>query len=349
MISHYSKTWIYDKNIFRVYENIQSRLDKLSNWSYFRGGLSTNNDIILKKHCFQLSKGNKMGIGEWFSDFCSALIIRDTTVALRYKRITKRLNIEYYNSESETDHSIYVGSYGRNTAINSTSDFDILFQLPFDVYKRFSQYASNGQSALLQDVKEKIEKTYRFTNIKADGQVIVIPFDDGITFELLPAFLNKDNSFTYPNANNGGSWKTTDPKSEQEAMAAMNQATNGNLIRLCRMVRAWKNKNNVTIDGILIDTLAYNFISQWEYNKESYLYYDWMSRDFFQYLSNIDSNRSYWYAPGSNRCVYNSGYFQYKAKQAYNTALKAIEYADSKCEYSAKLEWRDIYGTDFPA
>ncbi len=290
-----------------------------------------------------------MGIGEWFSDFCSALIIRDETVSLRYKRITQRLNMEYYNSDSNTNHSLYVGSYGRNTAINSTSDFDILFQLPFDVYKRFSQYASNCQSALLQDVKTKIEKTYSVTNIRADGQVIVIPFSDGITFELLPAFLNNDGSFTYPNANNGGSWKTTDPKSEQGAMADMNRASNNNLIRLCRMVRAWKKKNNVPIDGILIDTLAYNFISQWEYKDKSFVYYDWMSRDFFQYLSNIDSSRSYWYAPGSNRCVYNSGNFQYKAKQAYNTALKAIEYADSKYEYSAKSEWRNIYGTDFPA
>jgi hypothetical protein len=291
-----------------------------------------------------------MGIGEWFSNFCSALIIRDATVSLRYKRITQRLNKEYYNSDSETTHSLYVGSYGRNTAVNSTSDFDILFQLPSSIYYRFNSYESNGQSALLQDVKSKLLLSYPSTRLKADGQVIIIPFSDGMKFELVPTFLHSNGrQFIYPDSNNGGNWKTTDPKSEQEAMTAMNQATNCNLIRLCRMVRAWKKKNNIPIDGILIDTLAYNFISQWEYNKESYLYYDWMSRDFFQYLSNIDSNRSYWYAPGSNRCVYNSGYFQFKAKQAYDKAQEAIE--DEKSGYNAlaKSEWRDIYGTDFPA
>ena len=290
-----------------------------------------------------------MNIGELFSTFCSNLIIRDKSIPLRYKRITSRLNKEYYNSDSDTAHSLYVGSYGRNTAVNSTSDFDILFQLPIDMYYRFNSYTSNGQSALLQDVKAKIGKTYPGSDIKADGQVIVIPFTDGVTFELLPAFINTNNRFTYPTSNNGGSWKITDPKSEQKAMAAINQEVNGNLIRLCRMIRAWKKENNVLIDGILIDTLAYNFISKWEYKTESYWYYDWMSRDFFQYLSNIDSNRSYWYAPGSNSCVHNSGYFQYKAKQAYSTALKAIKYADAKYEYSAKSEWRNIYGTDFPA
>ena len=291
-----------------------------------------------------------MRIGEWFSDFCSALIIRDTTVALRYKRITQRLNKEYYNSDSETTHSLYVGSYGRNTAVNSTSDFDILFQLPSSIYYRFNSYESYGQSALLQDVKSKLLLSYPSTRLKADGQVIIIPFSDGMKFELVPAFLHSNGrQFIYPDSNNCGSWKTTDPKSEQETMAAMNQATNGNLIRLCRMVRAWKNKNNVPIDGILIDTLAYNFISQWEYNKESYLYYDWMSRDFFQYLSNIDSNRSYWYAPGSNRHVYNSGNFQFKAKQAYDKAQEAIEDEKSGYKALAKSEWRDIYGTNFPA
>lgn len=289
-----------------------------------------------------------MNIGELFSTFCSNLIIRDESVSFRYKRITSRLNKEYYESDSDTAHSLYVGSYGRNTAVNSTSDFDILFQLPVDMYYRFNSYTSNGQSALLQDVKTKIGKTYPGTDIKADGQVIVIPFSDNITFELLPAFLNTDDSFTYPNANDGGSWQITNPKAEQKAMASMNKDTNGNLIRLCRMSRAWKKKNDVSIDGILIDTLAYDFISEWEYRDKSFVYYDWMSRDFFEYLSNQDPNRSYWYAPGSHKRISNSGHFQFKAKKALDVALEAIKDADSGYEYSAKAEWRGIYGTDFP-
>lgn len=33
--------------------------------------------------------------------------------SLRYKRITKAINTEFWDSTSETDHSFYVGSYGR--------------------------------------------------------------------------------------------------------------------------------------------------------------------------------------------------------------------------------------------
>ena len=38
---------------------------------------------------------------------------------MRYKEITKAVNRTFWNSESETDHSRYVGSYGRGTAINT--------------------------------------------------------------------------------------------------------------------------------------------------------------------------------------------------------------------------------------
>ncbi|MEI8378007.1 MAG: nucleotidyltransferase, partial [bacterium] len=39
------------------------------------------------------------------------------SVTNRYKTITKRLNKDFWGSESEIDHSRYVGSYGRGTAI----------------------------------------------------------------------------------------------------------------------------------------------------------------------------------------------------------------------------------------
>lgn len=289
-----------------------------------------------------------MGVGEWFGDFCKNLVINDPSISTRYKRITWRLNQEYYNSTSETLHSLYVGSYGRNTATCSTSDFDILFQLPYETYVKFNSYSSNGQSALLQEVKLKIEKTYPRTRLKADGQIITISFEDGLEFELLPAFINKDGSYTYPNSNNGGSWKITDPKSEQNAISEMNAKCNKNLIQLCRITRAWKKKHSVPISGMLIDTLAYNFISTWEYRDKSYFYYDYMSRDFFKYLADRDRNQSYWYAPGSNRQVSNSGNFQSKAQKAYDTSLDAIKSASNGYEYTAKSEWRDIYGTDFP-
>jgi len=226
----------------------------------------------------------------------------------------------------------------------------MIFQLPYSKYEKYNNYSGNGQSALLQAVKQSIEKTYSTTSIRADGQVIVVPFTDGISFEVVPAFINKDDSFTFPNSNNGGSWQVTNPKPEIQAIKDRNASCNGNLVQLCRMARAWKRKWDVPIGGLLIDTLAYQFIDGWQYKDKSYLYYDYMCRDFFKWMSEQDSEQEYWKAPGSGQYVYGKGLFQYKAKRCYNISLEAIAYetATPKQEWSAKQKWRDIFGTNFP-
>lgn len=292
-----------------------------------------------------------MGLANWFENFCKNIQVQDGgTISTRYKNITKRLNTDFWNTTSEVSHSLYVGSYGRNTAIQGFSDLDMTFELPSALYYQYDAYNGNGQSALLQTVKLSIAKTYPNTSIRGDGQVVVVSFSDGIMFEVVPVFLNENGSFTYPDANNGGSWKTTNPKPEIKTIKERNNASNGNLIRLCRMTRAWKNQWNVPIGGLLIDTLAYQFIDSWEFKDKSFLYYDYLSRDFFKWMSEQSLDQTYWKAPGSNQYVYGKGAFQHKAKRCYNISLEAIEYetADPKQEWSAKQKWREIYGSNFP-
>ena len=78
------------------------------------------------------------------------------------------------------------------------------------------------------------------------------------------------------------------------------------------------------MSGLLIDTLAYNFLSKWRYQDKSYIYYDYMTRDFFEYLKNQNENQEYWFAPGSNQYVWKKGNFQYKALRCYNLSSEAI-------------------------
>ena len=292
-----------------------------------------------------------MALADWFSTFCSNLQIRDGgTIATRSGNITRRLNTDFWSTTSESSHSLYVGSYGRNTAIAGFSDVDLIFQLPFSVYKQYNEYSGNGQSALLQSVKTSIERTYSTTNIRADGQVIQVPFTDGIIFEVVPAFDNDDASYTFPNANDGGSWKTTNPKPEIKAIRERNAMTNGNLVPLCRMMRDWKNKWTVPIGGLLLDTLTYQFIENWEHRDKSFVYYDYMCRDFFKWMAAQDENKEWWRAPGSGQYVWGKGLFQYKAKRCYSLSLEAIEHemATPKREWSAKQKWREIFTTKFP-
>ena len=272
-----------------------------------------------------------MEISQKFDLLCDNLRMNKeivNTVSYRYHRIIHQLNESYYGIDNDSLHGLYVGSYGRGTAIN-TSDIDILFILPYEEYVRFNRYLTNGQSALLQDVKKNIQKTYPNSYISGDGQVIVVSFVDGVTFEIVPCFENSDSSFTYPDTNDGGSWKRTNPRPEISAINRLDNRTNKNLKRLCRMVRSWKEQNNVPIGGLLIDTLAYRFLEGWKYRDKTTLYYDWMT-------------------VGNNQLIYRKGPFATKAKKAYDAAVAAIAYETNGYDYSANLKWQEIYGTRFP-
>lgn len=292
-----------------------------------------------------------MGVTYNFTILCNNLTVEQitrSTISSRYERITKQLNNDFWGVFSTFRNSFYVGSYGRGTAIRGFSDLDILFILPSHLYSTYNAYQSNGQSALLQAVKKSLQKTYSTTDIGGDGQVVTIKFTDGIKFEIIPAFLKTDGSFYYPDSNFGGTWKTTNPTPEINIIKNNNKLTNKNLVNLCRMARAWRSRWNVPIGGLLIDTLANNFIMSWEYKDKSYTYYDWMSRDFFKYLSEQDPDKKYWLASGSGQYVHRQGNFEYKAKQCYNLALNAIEYQSLNMDRSANQKWREIYGTDYP-
>ena len=53
-----------------------------------------------------------MGLADWFSTFCSNIQVQDgSTISTRYKNITRRLNTDFWNTNSDTSHSLYVGSY----------------------------------------------------------------------------------------------------------------------------------------------------------------------------------------------------------------------------------------------
>jgi hypothetical protein len=67
-----------------------------------------------------------MSVSDWFQAFHSNLAItNEGDISNRYKRITQRLNTDFRDTTSDTANSIYVGSYGRDTAIGKISDLGI--------------------------------------------------------------------------------------------------------------------------------------------------------------------------------------------------------------------------------
>lgn len=284
-----------------------------------------------------------MSIAETFKEFLSNLAVDNAaTISLRYGEITAALNKCFRSTESKTDHSLQVGSYGRHTAIKGISDLDMLYIMPATSW---SKYSTGGQYALLKAAADAISARYPTTVVKVDRLVVRVLYDK-FHVEVQPVFEEEDGSFCYPDTYDGGSWKITKPREEIAAMTEFDAQKNRNLRRLCKMARAWKNKHGVGMGGLLVDTLAHNFLrSTGDYDEKSYLYYDFMSRDFFAYLAALPY-QEYYAALGSGQRVRVKKRFQKKAKKAYELCVKAID-AEGSSTQNAK--WKKVFGRPFPA
>lgn len=284
-----------------------------------------------------------MSVSEMFSDFIANLSISNMDdISYRYGELTSALNKQFRNTESKTDNTLQVGSFGRKTGIDGISDLDMLYIMP---KSKWDDYKGDKQLRLLQDTKAAILERYPKTTVKVDRLVVTVTYTDFLV-EVQPVFEKEDQSYYYPDTKDGGSWKVTKPREEMAEISELDSEKNGNLKRLCKMARAWKNKHGVGMGGLLIDTLAYNFLkSTTDYDDKSYLYYDWMSRDFFKYLSELPK-QDYYAAPGSGQRVKVKKNFQSKAKKAYDLCLAAIEAEEQK---NVNAKWKNVYGRPFPS
>lgn len=279
-----------------------------------------------------------MSIADDFRTFLDDIKVDNSaTISLRYGEITSALNRQFRDTESKTANSLQVGSYGRWTAIKGISDLDMIYIVPAS---EWDTYKDGGQYELLRDTKDAIKARYPSTTVKVDRLVVRVLYKD-FHIEVMPAFREADGSYKYPDTANGGSWKITKPQAELDEMRAANERKNRNLRRLCKMARAWKNKHGVVMGGLLIDTLAYNFLeSTDEYDEKSYLYYDYMCRDFFKFLADQPKQSEY-AALGSRQRVRVKKRFERKAKKAHELCLKAIEASGQANE---RQKWRDVFG-----
>lgn len=283
-----------------------------------------------------------MTVSEMFSEFVSNLAITNTeTISARYGELTSALNKQFRDTESRTANTLQVGSFGRKTGINGISDLDMLYIMP---KSKWVEYKDGQQLKLLQDTKAAILKRYPATKVRVDRLVVTVTYTN-FHIEVQPVFEKQDRSYFYPDTKNGGSWKVTKPREEMDAVSEMDARKTSNLRRLCKMARAWRNQHGVAMGGLLVDTLAYNFLNQTkEYDSKGYTYYDWLSRDFFKYLSELPEQSEY-AAPGSRQRVKVKKKFQRKAKKAYKLCLNAI---DAEGEKGVNGKWKKVYGRPFP-
>lgn len=78
------------------------------------------------------------------------------------------------------------------------------------------KHEGNGQS-IITSCKAEMKKILPRAIEMGDGQVVVVSFDSiNNVIEVCPSFEQSDGAFNFPDSNNDGTWKKTDPFPEKE-------------------------------------------------------------------------------------------------------------------------------------
>lgn len=260
--------------------------------------------------------------------------------------VAASLNRHYWDDSDGSNNRMVVGSWAKKTTIRPPTDVDQLHILPDSVYHDFKRKQGNVQSQLLQEVKNVLLNTYSQTNMRGDGQVVVVSFNS-ITIEIVPAFHAQGGGFLTCDTNSGGSWKHIYPEAEIEILGAKDDAYNGNLRKLTKLLKRWKRECNVPIKSFHIEQLVKECLDLSSYSKRDEFWFDWLIRDVLAYM--IGRAGQSFCMPGSNHELIQLGDdWKSRAETAYGRAVKACEYEQGNMEESAGHEWQNLFGIIIP-
>ncbi len=288
-------------------------------------------------------------IAEKFKTFIGNLKVDNQDLIIqRGKEIALALNNYYWRIKSDTRNILYLGSFGRDTAIKELSNVNLMVVLPPQEYQRLEKWPGNVQRTMLREMRDFMTKINEDAHISQDN-CLLLPYNKPPIFEILPAVAApKKNGYIYPDPDNGGSWGIFNPVREIEVLDEFNYNFNGKVKHLARMTRAWKFQHKVVFPSMLIDTLAMSFMDDWEGAETSYSYYGNMVMDFMEYLAGRKIAQLDWYAKGSNRRIHREEDFGAPANDAYKKAAEALTYEEKGEFYNANRCWKEIFGPDFP-
>ncbi len=279
-----------------------------------------------------------------FTAFVEALAITDAQFQDGWRKqagVRATLNRWYYGHSDEALNSLLTGSWGKQLRVRPPRDIDVMFALPWEVYRRFEGRAGNRQSQLLQEVRGVLAQTYPQSEMRGDGQVVIVRFAT-TPVEVVPAFAFDNGQYLICDTNDGGSYRVSDPIAEIAALDRSDQATAGATRRLIRMAKQWQRHCSVPIKSFILERMAVEFMRTWRHPHDHY-YHDWMVRDFFAFLvENVGRSAV---MPGTGTWVPSETLWASKARTALATATRACEWERVSIDYLAAGEWKSLFGS----
>lgn len=242
------------------------------------------------------------------------------------------------------DDYMVTGGHGKGTAVRPTRTVDMLYILP-DALRP----PVNGPNRLIPsmagEVSAALAPAFATREQPGENWLAVRSFAD-IEVRLVPCFRAGGNTLIVADASRGGGWMATNPAAEKSRLQAADMASCGKATHLIMMLKAWRSSHEIAITSLALELLVAEFVLAWIYPHRSFLFYDWMVRDFFFWL--VHQAQRELLTPGAleNLCLGDA--WIGAAAHAYGQARRACDRERDNREAEAALDWRQIFGPDFP-
>lgn len=174
-------------------------------------------------------------------------------IELREKLETK---LEFKGKDDDETYSFLTGSYSRDTAIRPPKDVD------FFVVLNDKKYGDLKPSELLNLLEKMLKEILPDTTIFQQTHSVTIEYDEEFSIDVIPAFEINSELYKIPHVSeNSDIWLESNPKIHGEKLTEANDTTNGLLVPLVKLLKAWKRDKCSYVKSFHLELLAIEIIN----------------------------------------------------------------------------------------
>lgn len=275
-----------------------------------------------------------------FEPFCNNIEIKQSTVRKisDVKKTITNCICEYYKNPITTKNSLYIGSYGRNTAVY-TEHIRLLCVLPSNLYLKINLDVKE----ILRDLTTALRKSFPSCDKSDIDSGLCIQINEELAFEIIPGFSFDNEEYLYLKNN---SWQELHLGMEKKMFNALNLKNKNNVLNLCRILKIWKEKQELDISNILLDTFAYHFFNLTPKQTFTFDSYDEMILQFFKFLL-PNSKKNHYISFDSKTILKRQVEIYSPVFESMTTAETAVHSAKKGRYNDAIADWEKLLGSFF--
>lgn len=243
------------------------------------------------------------------------------------------------------DDYMLTGGCGKGTAVRPLRAVDMLYILP-DTMRPPAGGPRPMITSMAGRMSAALAATFATREQPGENWLSVRSFGD-IEIRLVPCFRTGSDTLMVADSGRQGAWTATDPAAETSRLRAADLASGGKATHLIMMLKAWRRTHEVALASLALELLVAEFVLAWIYPRRSFLFYDWMIRDFFFWL--VHQAHRDLLTPGALENLYLGDAWVEPAALAYGQACRACDWERDNRDRDATGAWRKIFGSDFPA